>query len=68
MSDCVLAIDQGTSGSTVLVVDAAGQIVGRGYREITQHYPEPGWVEHDPEEDLAQDTRGRRRGSRGGRP
>jgi len=50
VGDCVLAIDQGTSGSTVLVVDSAGQVVGRGYREITQHYPEPGWVEHDPEE------------------
>ncbi|HEX8958369.1 MAG TPA: glycerol kinase GlpK [Solirubrobacterales bacterium] len=50
MSDCVLAIDQGTTGCTVLVVDAAGQLVGRGYREITQYYPEPGWVEHDPEE------------------
>ncbi len=46
----VLAIDQGTTGSTCLVISAAGRIVGRGYREITQHYPRPGWVEHDPEE------------------
>src|SRR5437879_9030018 len=46
----VLAIDQGTTGSTALVVSADGRILGRGYREITQHFPEPGQVEHDPEE------------------
>jgi glycerol kinase len=46
----VLALDQGTTGSTALVVDEGGRVVGRGYREITQHFPEPGWVEHDPEE------------------
>jgi glycerol kinase len=43
-----LAIDQGTTGSTCLVVAADGRVVGRGYREIPQHYPQPGWVEHDP--------------------
>lgn len=46
----ILAIDQGTTGSTALVVDPRGAVVGRGYSEITQHYPRPGWVEHDPEE------------------
>ena len=46
----VLALDQGTSGSTVLVVDPEGQIRGRGYAELPQHYPRPGWVEHDPEQ------------------
>ena len=46
----VLALDQGTTGSTALVVDEGGRIQGRGYREIEQHYPQPGWVEHDPEE------------------
>ena len=46
----VLAIDQGTTGSTCLVVRSDGHVVGRGYREITQHYPRPGWVEHDAEE------------------
>lgn len=46
----VLAIDQGTTGTTVLLIDHEGQIAGRGYSEITQYYPEPGWVEHDPEE------------------
>jgi glycerol kinase len=43
----VLALDQGTTGSTALVVGQDGRIVGRGYREITQHFPQPGWVEHD---------------------
>ena len=46
----VLAIDQGTTGTTVLVVNHSGQIVGRGYSEFPQHYPQPGWVEHDPED------------------
>jgi glycerol kinase len=48
----VLAIDQGTTGTTALVIAADGHIAGRGYREITQHYPQPGWVEHDAEEIL----------------
>ena len=47
---CILAIDQGTTGTTVLLVDAQGNIVARGYQEFTQYYPHPGWVEHDPEE------------------
>ena len=46
----ILAIDQGTTGTTCLVVDESLRPVGRGYREITQHFPRPGWVEHDPEE------------------
>ena len=45
---CVLAIDEGTTGSTALMVAADGSIAGRGYREIPQHFPRPGWVEHDP--------------------
>ncbi len=48
----VLAIDQGTTGSTALVISADGKVAGRGYREITQYYPQPGWVEHDPAEIL----------------
>ncbi|HEU4563122.1 MAG TPA: glycerol kinase GlpK [Gemmatimonadaceae bacterium] len=48
----VLAIDQGTTGTTCLVVAEDGRVVGRGYREIAQHYPRPGWVEHDPREIL----------------
>ncbi|GAC1649081.1 MAG: glycerol kinase GlpK [Gemmatimonadaceae bacterium] len=46
----VLAIDQGTTGTTCLVVADGGRLLARAYREITQHYPRPGWVEHDPVE------------------
>jgi glycerol kinase len=46
----ILAIDQGTTGTTCLVVDDELEIRGRGYRELPQHFPQPGWVEHDPEE------------------
>jgi len=46
----VLALDQGTTGSTALLIGADGAVRGRGYREIGQHYPRPGWVEHDPQE------------------
>ncbi|HUF36196.1 MAG TPA: glycerol kinase GlpK [Gemmatimonadales bacterium] len=46
----ILALDQGTTGSTALVIHQDGRVLGRGYREFTQHYPEPGWVEHDAEE------------------
>ena len=45
----ILTIDQGTTGTTILLVDAAGQIIDRSYREFPQIYPQPGWVEHDPE-------------------
>ena len=47
---CILSIDQGTTGTTTLLVDMYGNIVAKGYREFTQYYPHPGWVEHDPEE------------------
>jgi glycerol kinase len=46
----VLALDQGTTGSTALVVDPDGEVRGRGYAELPQHFPRPGWVEHDPEQ------------------
>jgi glycerol kinase len=46
----ILALDQGTTGSTALVIHQDGTVLGRGYREFTQHFPEPGWVEHDAEE------------------
>ena len=50
MPDAILALDQGTTGSTALVFSHDGLIIGRAYSEFTQHYPEPGWVEHDPDE------------------
>jgi glycerol kinase len=46
----ILALDQGTTGSTALVVHQDGSVLGRSYRELAQHFPRPGWVEHDPEE------------------
>ena len=46
----ILAIDQGTSGTTCILYDREGQVIAKAYREITQFYPCPGWVEHDPEE------------------
>jgi glycerol kinase len=46
----VASIDQGTTGTTALLLDSRGAIVGRGYRELPQHFPAPGWVEHDAED------------------
>ena len=46
----ILAIDQGTTGTTCLVFDSEARIVGRAYSELQQHFPRPGWVEHDPNE------------------
>jgi glycerol kinase len=46
----ILAVDQGTTGTTCLVADDELRVLGRGYRELSQHFPRPGWVEHDPEE------------------
>ncbi len=43
----ILAIDQGTSGTTCIVFDEDGRPAGHAYRELTQHFPRPGWVEHD---------------------
>ncbi len=50
MKDLVVALDQGTTGTTVLVLDRELRVQGRGYAAFPQHYPEPGWVEHEPEE------------------
>jgi glycerol kinase len=46
----ILAIDQGTTGSTAIVFDEEGRPRGRGYSEFRQHFPKPGWVEHDANE------------------
>ena len=48
MKKYILAIDQGTTGSTIIIFNKQGQIVARAYREFPQIYPKPGWVEHDP--------------------
>ncbi len=42
-----VAIDAGTTGVRALVVDDRARVVDVAYRELTQHYPRPGWVEHD---------------------
>jgi glycerol kinase len=46
----ILAIDQGTTGTTCLLFDEQARLRGRAYREFTQHFPRPGWVEHDAAE------------------
>ncbi len=46
----ILALDQGTTGSTALVIAEDGRVLSRAYREFTQHFPAPGMVEHDAEE------------------
>ncbi|MGE3449629.1 MAG: FGGY family carbohydrate kinase, partial [Microbacteriaceae bacterium] len=50
MSGALLAIDAGTTGVRTYVVDERGQPLTSAYREFTQHFPRPGWVEHDAEE------------------
>ena len=49
MDRCIMAIDQGTTGSRVMIVDDSGRIESSAYAEFPQIYPQPGWVEHDPE-------------------
>jgi glycerol kinase len=46
----ILSIDAGTTGISVLVVNHAGKAIARGYQEFEQHFPQPGWVEHRPEQ------------------
>ena len=48
MPSLIAALDQGTSSSRTLIVDLQGRVLASAQREFTQHYPQPGWVEHDP--------------------
>ena len=48
MAKYYMGIDQGTTGTTVLILDEEWNQLSRGYKEHTQYYPKPGWVEHDP--------------------
>ncbi len=50
MKNYVLAIDQGTTSSRAMLIDRNGKIKSSAQREFAQHFPHPGWVEHDPEE------------------
>lgn len=53
MAKYVLALDQGTTSSRAILFDKSGNIVEKAQHEFTQHYPKPGWVEHDPLEILS---------------
>ena len=48
MSKYYMGIDQGTTGTTVLILDENWNCLSKGYKEHTQFFPQPGWVEHDP--------------------
>ena len=50
MSGFLLSIDQGTTGSTAMVLSHEGRILARATHEFPQHFPKPGWVEHDLDE------------------
>ena len=50
MAPRILAIDQGTTGTAAFVFDRRMRVLGTGDKEFPQHFPKPGWVEHDPEE------------------
>lgn len=50
MTDYLLAFDQGTTSSRAIIFNASGQRVGAGQEEFPQHFPQDGWVEHDPED------------------
>jgi glycerol kinase len=50
MAKAILAIDQGTTGTTLMVIGASGRVLSRAYGEVRQYYPRPGWVEHDAEQ------------------
>lgn len=51
----VMALDLGTTGNRAILFDKDGTIAGQAYKELTQYYPQPGWLEHDPRE-IWQDT------------
>ena len=50
MKETILALDLGTTGNKAILFDERGEPIASAYREFTQHYPKPGWVEHDAEE------------------
>lgn len=50
MEKYILALDQGTTSSRALIFDRQGNICSIARKELRQHYPQPGWVEHDPAE------------------
>ena len=50
MAKYILSLDQGTTSSRAIVFDHDGQMCSVAQKEFTQHFPKPGWVEHDPKE------------------
>ncbi|MHB9033905.1 MAG: glycerol kinase GlpK [Anaerolineae bacterium] len=48
MGRCIAAVDQGTTGTRCIIYDETGAAIASAYREHTQVYPRPGWIEHDP--------------------
>lgn len=48
-----MGVDQGTTGTTVLLLDEDWNLAASSHKEHKQYYPQPGWVEHDPKEILA---------------
>ena len=52
MAKYILGIDEGTTGARAFVIDDECEVVGLAAAELTQHYPRPGWIEHDPMEIL----------------
>ena len=60
---CILALDQGTTSSRALILHQDGTILAQARREFPQHFPEPGWVEHDPEDLLSSILEAAREGS-----
>jgi glycerol kinase len=50
MADYIIAVDQGTTSSRAIVFDSHHRVRGVGQHELAQHYPQSGWVEHDPED------------------
>lgn len=52
----ILALDLGTTGNRAILFDSEAQVIGSAYKELTQYYPQPGWLEHDPAQ-IWQDTR-----------
>ncbi len=44
----ILALDLGTTGNRAFLFDRKGTVIDQAYKELTQHYPQPGWLEHDP--------------------
>ena len=50
MKDYIMALDAGTTSNRAIIFNKKGEIISVAQKEFTQHFPKPGWVEHDPSE------------------